>query len=210
MASRGIAILTKAEHCSNVSLTLTSRSRVFFCDVALFLTLIGVWWEKRIFASMAAVGILLPQLLWIIDVTGNIAGIQILGMTNYMFDENRSLFLRGLSLFHGWLPFLLIFMVWRLGYDRRALAAWTATAWSLILFCYFFMPAPGAELANPLAPTNINYVYGFSDTVAQDWMPQNLYLLTFMSALFVLLFLPTHFLLKMLFRKPRTVRVGTR
>ena len=40
---------------------------LYFCDVALFLTLIGVWWEKRIFASMAAVGILLPQFLWCAD-----------------------------------------------------------------------------------------------------------------------------------------------
>jgi hypothetical protein len=32
-----------------------------------------------------------------------------------MFDENRSLFLRGLSFFHSWLPFLLIFLVKRLG-----------------------------------------------------------------------------------------------
>ena len=28
-------------------------------------------------------------------------------MTAYMFNATNSLFLRGLSLFHGWLPFLL-------------------------------------------------------------------------------------------------------
>jgi hypothetical protein len=92
-------------------------------------------------------------------------------MTDYMFDSHRSLFLRGLSLFHGWLPFLLLFLVIRLGYDRRALLAWTSLAWGAILISYFFLPAPGATLTNPLAPVNIDYVYGFSDTAAQTWMP---------------------------------------
>ncbi len=85
-----------------------------------------------------------------------------------MFDANRSLFLRGLSLFHGWVPFLLLFVVARLGYDRRALFAWTGLAWVAMLTCYFFMPAPGAILANPLVPVNIDYGYGFSDTTAQN------------------------------------------
>lgn len=186
--------------------TYGATNFLYFCDIALFLILIGVWWEKRIFASMAAVGILLPQLLWVADFTANFAGVQLTGTTNYMFDGDRSLFLRGLSLFHGWLPFLLIFMVWKLGYDRRALGVWTITAWSLVLICYFFMPAPGAELANPLAPTNINYVYGFSDTNAQSWIPQNLYVLTWMAALLTIAFIPTHFTLKKLFRRPKLAR----
>ena len=40
---------------------------LYFCDVALFLALISVLAEKRLPASMAAVGILFPQLLWAID-----------------------------------------------------------------------------------------------------------------------------------------------
>ena len=36
---------------------------LYFCDLALFLTLAAVWWENRLLASMAAVGIFLPQLL---------------------------------------------------------------------------------------------------------------------------------------------------
>ena len=38
-----------------------------------------------------------------------------------MFEKERSRFLRGLSLFHGWLPFLLLYLVWGMGYDGRAL-----------------------------------------------------------------------------------------
>lgn len=174
---------------------------LYFCDVALFMTLIAVWTEKPLFASMAAVGILMPQMLWVADFLGNFVGLQLTGMTNYMFDENRSLFLRGLSLFHGWLPFLLIFLVKRLGYDRRALAGWTGTAWVLVLVCYFMMPAPGAVLENPLAPVNINYVYGFSETTAQTWMPQPVFIVLLLVGLPALIYIPTHLVLRKLFTR---------
>ncbi|KAF0174930.1 MAG: hypothetical protein FD161_3472 [Limisphaerales bacterium] len=167
---------------------------LYFCDVALFLTLAAVWTESALLASMAAVGIVLPQLVWVLDFAAGLCGVKLLGMTAYMFDERRSLFLRGLSLFHGWLPFLLLFLVRRLGYDRRAFSAWWALAWMLVLFCYCFMPAPtpdaGAE------PVNINYVHGMSDDAAQTWMPPLAWLATLMAGLPALLYFPTHLALK--------------
>src|ERR1700689_4566422 len=51
-------------------------------------------------------------------------------------------FLRSLSFFHFWLPWLLIYIVWKLGYDRRAFLRWWVLAWALLLVCYFFMPEP--------------------------------------------------------------------
>ncbi len=50
------------------------------------------------------------------------------GMSAYMFNPGLSLFTRGLSFFHFWLPFLVLYLVWRLGYDRRAFVAWTGLA----------------------------------------------------------------------------------
>ena len=38
---------------------------LYFCDVALFLTLAGLWLESPLLISMCAVGILLPQMLWV-------------------------------------------------------------------------------------------------------------------------------------------------
>ena len=166
---------------------------LYFCDVALFLTLAAVWTESALLASMAAVGIVLPQLVWVLDFAGGLCGVKLLGMTAYMFDERRPLFLRGLSLFHGWLPFLLLFLVKRLGYDKRALPAWWALAWSLILFCYMFMPGP---TPNATTPVNINYVHGMSDDVAQTWMPPLAWLVTLMAGLPALLYVPTHLALK--------------
>lgn len=170
---------------------------LYFCDLALFLTLAAMWLENRLLASMAAVGIILPQLiLWCGDFAAHLVGLKFIGMTDYMFDANRSLFLRGLSCFHGWLPFLLLFLVARLGYDRRALFAWTGVAWGAMLFSYFFLPAPGTKLANPLAPVNIDYVYGFSDAAAQTWMPGWAWLAFLIVAMPVAIFIPTHCLLR--------------
>lgn len=172
---------------------------LYFCDVALFFTLAAVWTESALLASMAAVGIVLPQLIWVLDFAAGLIGVNLLGMTAYMFDERRSLFLRGLSLFHGWLPFLLLFLVKRLGYDKRAFPAWWALAWVLMPFCYFFMPGP---TPNPgTVPVNINYVYGMSDTAAQTWMPPLAWLATLMVGLPALLFWPTHLALKKWFHR---------
>src|SRR6185503_10820605 len=80
---------------------------LYFCDAALFVTLVGIWIESPLLISMAAVGILAPQALWVLDFVLNIFGVSALGMTDYMFKHENSRLLRGLSLFHGWLPFLL-------------------------------------------------------------------------------------------------------
>lgn len=175
---------------------------LYFCDVSLLLCLISLWTEKALPASMAAVGILLAQAFWCADFLGELLGVHLAGMTSYMFDPNRSLFLRGLSFFHGWLPFLLLFLVKRLGYDRRALWAWTAVGWSLCLIAYFFLPSAGTVLADPKIPVNINYVFGFDDAKAQTWLPAPVYLISWMAALFVVFYLPTHLVLRKLFRRP--------
>jgi hypothetical protein len=105
---------------------------LYFCDVALLVTLVAMWAESPLLASMPAVGILLPQALWVVDFLGGCVGHHVTGMSAYMFHGDRtflSLFKRGLSFFHFWLPFLVLWNVWRLGYDRRAFVAWTALAW---------------------------------------------------------------------------------
>lgn len=168
---------------------------LYFCDVALFLTLISVLTEKSLPASMAAVGILLPQLLWVIDFAGTLLGHPLVGLTGYMFQDNQPLHVRGISLFHGWLPFLLLFIISRLGYDRFALPAWLVLAWGLMLIAYFLLPAPPAPLDQPNLPVNVNYVYGMSDDAPQQWMPPLAWLGLMMAGLPLVLFVPTHLLL---------------
>jgi hypothetical protein len=166
---------------------------LYFCDIALFLTLAGIWLESPLLVSMCTVGILAPQVLWVADFLSNLFGMPLLGMTDYMFKAQNSRFLRGLSLFHGWLPFLLVYLVWKLGYDRRALLAWTGLAWGLILICFFFMPPPQPDPG--LMPVNINYVWGPSDNVAQTWVAPWFWVMGLLIGLPILLFAPVHFLL---------------
>ena len=175
---------------------------LYFCDVALGLGVVSIWTGHPLPASMAAVGIMLPQALWCVDFVGELAGVHLVGLTSYMFDARHSLFLRGLSFFHFWLPFLLVYLVKRLGYDRRALPGWTALGWGLCLVSYLALPPAGTVLANPKTPVNINYVGGFDDTKMQTLAPGPVYLAGWMATLLIVSYLPTHWLLKKLFGRP--------
>jgi hypothetical protein len=172
---------------------------LYFCDVAMIITLIGVWIESPLLVSMCAVGILAPQALWVADLLCNLVGVPLTGITDYMFEADHSLFLRGLSLFHGWLPFLLVYLVWKLGYDRRALPIWTGLAWALVLICFFFMPPPQPDPG--LTPVNINYVWGLSDNAPQTWVSPGVWVAGLIIGLPILLFAPVHFLLSATMRK---------
>ena len=172
---------------------------LWFCDAALILTVAGLWLESSLLISMCAVGILLPQALWLADFGGNLLGFRLLGLTAYMFDSRLPLFTRGLSLFHGWLPLLLVWLLSRLGYDKRGLAAWTGLAAGLVSVCYFFTPPAGARLADPNIPINLNYLYGFNDQQPQTWLNQNLYVVLWFGVLWLVAFLPTHLVLRKIF-----------
>jgi hypothetical protein len=183
---------------------------LYFCDVAAIMTLVAVWTESPLLLSAALVGIFLPQMLWVADflveVGARAAGkdVHLTGMTSYMFRP--PFFLRFLSFFHFWLPFLLAWLVWRVGYDRRALLLWTGIAWVLVTVCFAFLPAPsptkdadGKDLRNADVPVNVNYVYNIaSDEKKQEWMEENAYFALYVAALFVVVYLPTHLLFRAL------------
>jgi len=173
---------------------------LYFCDVALLITWAAMWLESPLLASMCAVGIIGSQTVWVIDFLSTLIGHPLLGLTSYMFMDDHSLFLRGLSLFHGWLPFLLVYLVWRLGYDRRGLPGWTVLAWALFMVCFFFMPPPRPDPG--LTPVNIDYVWGFSDTEPQPWMSPGLWMVGLMILFPLLLLVPVHLLLRRFMPKP--------
>ena len=168
---------------------------LYFCDVALLLTLISLWSGNMLWASASAVGILLPQTVWMADFLGGAIGLPLTGMTAYMFNGDLPLFTRFLSLFHFWLPLLLLYLLWRQGYDRRAIWLWWPLATVLLVLCYVIAPPPPAPADNPGLPVNINYVYGLGDAAPQDWLPPDLYFSLLLIALPALVFWPTHWLL---------------
>jgi hypothetical protein len=171
---------------------------LYFCDLALVFTLAGLWLDNSLLISMSAVGLLLPQTLWVFDFIANLFGKHTTGLTDYMFDKDRSLFLRGLSLFHGWLPFLLVYLVWQMGYDSRALIAWTIVSCIVLPICFFWMPK--AQPDPGLAPVNINLVWGFDDRKPQTWMSPHAWFALLFFGLPVGVYWPTHLLLQYLFK----------
>lgn len=173
---------------------------LYFCDLALILTLIAVWRNSALAASAAAVGIMIPQLFWCIDMGFELTGSHLSHMTSYMVDERRSLFLRCLSTFHGWLPLFLLYLVAKLGYDKRGLITWTAIAYVACLIAFFFLPAAGTPGLDVNTPLNVNYVFGTNDAKPQQWMDARAYLVCWMLGLFVVFFYPTHLALKKFFK----------
>ena len=176
---------------------------LYFCDIALLVTAVVISIESPLLVSMQAVAITMPQLLWVVDFLCRlIAGVDITGVTSYMLDSSIPLFLRALSLFHGWLPFFLLWLLARLGYDRRALGLQSVVAIMVFLISYLFAPAPPPSASHPNWAVNLNYVYGLDDKHPQTLMAPWLWLLLIMAVTVIVLYLPTHFVLRRFFKAP--------
>jgi hypothetical protein len=180
---------------------------LWFCDVALIVTLIGVWRESPRLISMQAVAIVLPQMLWISDFVGRIvAGVHINGSTAYMFNAENDLFARFLSLFHFWMPLLLIYLVWRVGFDRKAIRYQVVLCWAVLITCFLVLPHPavveGAE--------NVNKIWGWSDPY-QTVMSKELWLGCVMLIYPIAIYLPSHFLFRWLApQSPKADQIPTK
>lgn len=163
------------------------------CDIALFVTVLALWRESRLLASTTAVAVLLPELFWNLDFFARLfAGRDHIGLdaTGYMFDSATAWWVRGLSLFHVFLPLLLLWMLRRLGYDRRAFLAATALCWLVLPVSYL--------VTDPVR--NINWVFGWSRE-PQTWLPGPWYLALWTLLVPLCVYLPTHFVLNRLFAR---------
>jgi hypothetical protein len=155
---------------------------LWFSDIALLASVVALWTKSGLLASTQALSVTILELFWTVDfLVRLIFGVQMLGLSGYMFDSTLPLGLRALSLFHLWLPWLLIWMIYRFGYDRRALLIQTLVCWVVLLTSYWLCP-PGK---------NINWVYGLGSQ-PQTYLPPIIYLLLLMAAIPALIYLPTH------------------
>lgn len=161
---------------------------LWFSDIALLGTVPALWLESSLLASMMTIGVLLPEVMWNLSYFGRLlAGKRISGLTDYMFEPDRPLYLRALSLFHVFLPILLLWMMVRLGYDTHAWLAQTLLAWIVLPLTYW--------LTDPAL--NVNWVFGPGNQPQQRIAPL-LYLGLLMVVSPVLVYLPTHLLLQWL------------
>jgi hypothetical protein len=168
------------------------RNFLWFSDIALIVTVPALWLENGLLASMMALSIVALDVAWNVDFFGGLlTDRNLLGLGKYMFDETIPLPVRLVSLFHIWFPVLLVWMVYRLGYDERALLVQTAVAWVVLPVSYLFVTEESE---------NINWVRGLRGdrSERQQWMPPPLYVALLMLGLPLFIYLPTHLVLKKL------------
>jgi hypothetical protein len=162
---------------------------LWFCDVANFAIAIGLWLESPLLVSSQALSVLLVQILWTADVAGRaLLGSHPVGGTEYMFDPAIPFHLRLASCFHIAVPPLLVWGLWRLGYDGRAWLLQSAIAW-VVLPLSFWLTTPAR---------NINWVFGPFGR-PQTLVEPELYLAALMLAYPLLVYWPTHLVLRRLF-----------
>lgn len=165
-----------------VALKVGVQNYLWLCNLANFLLLAGLWLESRRLISMQWLATALVGTLWALDAgTAWATGWHPIGGTEYMFDAATPLAVRLLSLYHLVLPPVAALGVWRLGYDRAALAWQTGLTWLAILAAYW-LTEPGR---------NVNWVeapFG----AAQTALPPALYLAGLMLAWPLVLYLPVH------------------
>lgn len=161
------------------------------CDIAVILACAGLWWASSLLISSQALSLLVAGVLWCLDVGWRlVTGRYLVGGTEYMWDAHYPLWVRLLSLFHIGLPVALLWGLWKVGYDRRGLAAQSAIAAGLLVVSRFLPPV-----------LNLNYAYQ-DPLLHRAWGPAPVHLGVTFIGLVAVLYSPTHLLLKRLFLAP--------
>ncbi len=162
---------------------------LFFCDIGNVLIGIGLWMESPLIFSWVACGLLVFQMLYTVDLAGALLlGRHFIGGTEYMFDPHLSLIIRLLSLFHVLTPLLLLWAIWRLGYDRRGWKLQTGMAWIVVTINYLWRPEQDVNWARGLF---------FRE---QHAVPGWVYLIAYLTLVPLLIYFPTHLFLNWLSR----------
>jgi len=161
-----------------------AQNLLFFCDVGNLLIAIALWSESALLFSSQAVSLLLFQTLYCIDLIGAlILGRHLIGGTEYMFDPRVPLLIRIMSLFHVVTPPLLLWAIWRLGYDRRGWKLQTLICWVVVTINHFWRPE-----------MDVNWARGLFFR-EQHTMPGWLYLIGYLVVVPLVVYWPTHLFL---------------
>lgn len=162
---------------------------LWFSDIAFLGTGAALVLESGFLASMMASGTLLMESLWNVDFFVHLlSGRSFFSLADYMFEPSVPFYLRLLSSFHLFVPPLQLWLLYRLGYDRRA---WRAQA---LLSC---IVVPANRLASD-EKLNVNWVYGIGSR--KSTVPAPLWVGLVTAAVVAGLILPGHLVLKRLFR----------
>jgi hypothetical protein len=162
-----------------------AQNFLFFCDIGNVLIGIGLWLESPLIFSWTACGVLAFQTIYTIDLVGALfAAHHSFGGLNYMFDPQVPLAVRLLSLFHVVTPPLLVWAIWRVGYDPRGWKVQTLMTWVVIPINYLWRPQDDVNWARGL--------FFHEQHVVPGWA----YLLLYLTVVPVFVYFPTHLALR--------------
>jgi hypothetical protein len=165
------------------------RNFLWFSDIAFIGAVPALWLQSSALASVLAVAVLLPEILWNVDFVARLASRRrITGLTDYMFEPERSKLLRGLSLFHVPLPLVLLWMVREYGYDAPVGLAGAVVLAAVVLPWSRAVSTP---------ERNINWTYGLG--ARRSSASPAVYVTLLFFAFVVFVFVPTHALLQALY-----------
>jgi hypothetical protein len=174
-----------------------AQNFLYFCDLGNFFIALALWTESRLIFSWQATGLLVFQLLFVLDFLGTlIMGKHFIGGTEFMFDPGIPLLLRSLSLFHVLVPPLLLWAISRLGYEARGWKLQTLTTWIVVPTNYFWRPE-----------FNINFARGLFFR-EQHVVPGPVYLAAYLIVVPIVIYFPTHLALDAWARRRRSLEHG--
>ncbi len=166
------------------------RNFLQLCDVAVFLTTVGLWRSHPLLLSSQAVSSIVIDGLWTLDVGWRLAsGRHLIGGTEYMWDGTRPLPVRLMSLFHAVLPPLLVWCLKKegVGYDRRALRLQIGIAAGIFV------------LSRLIGDPRVNPNFAFRDPfLHRAWGPPLVHAGAMFGGLVLAVYWPTHAALRRL------------
>jgi hypothetical protein len=161
-----------------------AQNFLFFCDMGNILIAVALWLESSLIFSWQAVGLLIFQTLYSIDLIGAfLFRHHVFGGTEYMFNPHIGLLVRLLGLYHVVVPPLLLWAVDRLGYDEAGWKWQTLTCWIVVPINFFWRPQ-----------SNVNWARGLGHE--QHALPGWLYLAAYLVLVPLLIYWPTQVALK--------------
>jgi hypothetical protein len=172
------------------------RNFLALCDVAVIVTCAGLWARSALLLSSQALSAIMAGMLWAADVAARLlAGRHLFGGTEYMWDARVPLLVRLLSLFHLWLPVVVVLALRRTGYDRRGLWLQVALTAPLLVASRIFG-----------AGKNVNYAL-VDPLLHRQWGPVPLHLLAMWVGTSLVVYVPTHLILARWLTPTRSARL---
>ena len=154
---------------------------VQLCDLAVFLTVAAIWTGNALLLSSQAVGSLVINSIWVLDVAARlITGQHLIGGTEYMWDAQYPLWVRLLSLYHVAVPAVLLWALRRTGYDPRGWLLQAAISVPVLI---------ASRLLDPAKNLNFTHV----DPILHiSFRPAPLHMAIILFCLIAVIYWPTH------------------